>query len=828
MRSDLPSGTVTFLFTDVEGSTKLLHELGAEGYAGALAEHRRVIREACAAWGGVEVDTQGDAFFFAFPTAPGALAAAEAMTAELSPGPIQVRIGLHTGTPLLTDEGYVGDDVHFAARVAGSGHGGQVILSKTTAELVSLELADLGEHRLKDIPDAVPIFQLGDGSFPPLKTISNTNLPRPVSSFVGREREIAEVVALLSNGARLVTLSGPGGSGKTRVAIEAAAELVPDFKAGVFWVGLATLRDPALVTETIAQTLGAHDGLADHIDEREMLLLLDNLEQVIDCAPELGTLLETCPNLKLLCTSRELLRIRGEVEYPVPPLAGPEAVSLFCERSQLEADESIADLCRRLDSLPLAVELAAARTSVLTPAQILDRLSQRLDLLRGGRDAEIRQQTLRATIAWSYDLLGDDEQRLFRRFSVFAGCNLEAADEVAEADLDTLQSLLDKSLLRFTEGRYWMLETIREFAAEQLEASGEGEAIRERHAAFMVRLAVDAEDGLLNSDQESFERLEPEIQNFRSALDWIVRTGKVDWELELIGRAWRFWDARGGWREGIDWIESALARSEGERSLGRAKVLIAAAAFTLRLGDLEGAWKRAEESLSIFQARGDSKGMAMALIHGGLSACELGRFDEATEHFEEAIEKARGANELGLITVAQANLCEIAIRLGDYDRAIELLSTTVTEARERGASDVLANNLNNLALCNFRTGSPEECLTAAREAMRAAHAVGSYGDIVSFVLLAAVAQQRGDSDASLTLSGAADAACESLGFTLTGADAELRRETCQLLRQAMTEDAVRSGFDRGRELSRAGAVAFALERASLQPSAGEREVAGDE
>ena len=232
MRSDLPSGTVTFLFTDVEGSTKLLHELGTEAYAEELAEHRRVIREACVADGGVEVDTQGDAFFFAFPTAPGALAAAEAMTEALAAGPIQVRIGLHTGTPLLDAEGYVGDDVHFAARVAASGHGGQVVLSQATARLVELELTDLGEHRLKDIAQAVPIFQLGSGSFPPLKTISNTNLPRPASSFVGRDDELLEVLSRFEDGARLVTLTGPGGTGKTRLAIEAAATLVPELQGG--------------------------------------------------------------------------------------------------------------------------------------------------------------------------------------------------------------------------------------------------------------------------------------------------------------------------------------------------------------------------------------------------------------------------------------------------------------------------------------------------------------------------------------------------------------------------------------------------------------------
>jgi predicted ATPase len=493
---ELPSGSVTLLFTDVEGSTRLLSELGAEAYDEALAEHRRVLREAFARHGGVEVDTQGDAFFYAFPSAPEAIEAAGEGRQALSVGPIRVRMGLHTGRPLVGREGYVGEDVHLAARIAAAGHGGQVLVSQATRALVDRELADLGEHRVKDFSEPVWLFQLGEERFPPLKTISNTNLPRPASSFVGREREVSDVIELLQDGARLVTLSGPGGSGKTRLAIESAAELVPDFRNGVFWIGLAALRDAALVAETIAQTVGAKNGLAEHIGERELLLLMDNFEQVVEAAPELGSLLESCPKLRLLVTSRERLRIRGEVEYRVPPLAQPEAVELFCARSQLQRSDEIAELCHRLDNLPLAVELAAARTSVLSPAQILGRLSQRLDLLKGGRDSESRQQTLRATIEWSYDLLSADEQRLFAGLSVFAGgCTLEAAETVCGADLDVLQSLVDKSLIRFADGRFWMLETIREFALERLEESGSGEDVRQRHGAYFLELGELAKPG---------------------------------------------------------------------------------------------------------------------------------------------------------------------------------------------------------------------------------------------------------------------------------------------------------------------------------------------
>jgi predicted ATPase len=455
------------------------------------------------------------------------LAVSEAMIG-LEAGPIRIRVGIHTGEPSLDPPKYVGIDVHRAARIMSTAHGGQVVLSPPTVSLLepgTFELIDLGEHRLKDIEGSASIFQLGDGSFPPLKTISNTNLPRPASSLVGREVELSEVLGRVEGGARLVTLTGPGGTGKTRLALEAASLLVPEFKAGVFWVGLASLRDAALVIETISQVLRAKDVLAAHIAERELLLLLDNLEQVIEAAPELSALLLACPNLRLIVTSRELLRVQCEVEYPVPPLAEPEAVSLFCDRAQLDSSKEIAELCARVDNLPLAVELAAARAKALSPAQILARLSQRLDLLKGGRDADPRQQTLRATIEWSYDLLSDPEQQLFARLSVFSGgCTLEAAEEVCGCDVDTLQSLVEKSLLRFSNERYWMLETIRDYARE-LEEPGKAEEVRQRHTQHFLTLAEDAEPHLRGNDRRWLERLEHEHDNLRTALDRLEEAG---------------------------------------------------------------------------------------------------------------------------------------------------------------------------------------------------------------------------------------------------------------------------------------------------------------
>jgi predicted ATPase/class 3 adenylate cyclase len=672
MRADLPAGTVTFLFTDVEGSTKLLHELGAEAYAERLAEHRRVVRQACSARAGIEVDTQGDAFFVAFPTPQGALEAAQAINEELASGRIALRIGLHTGTPLLTEEGYVGEDVHFAARVAASAHGGQVVLSQATRALLDEHhpLVELGEHRLKDIPEPVAIYQLGEGQFPPLKTISNTNLPRPASSFVGRERELSGVLARIEGGARLLTLTGPGGSGKTRLALEAAAALVPEYKAGVFWVGLASLRDPALVAETIAQTLGAKEGLVEHIGERELLLLLDNLEQVIEAAPELSSLLQGCRNLTLLVTSRELLRVQGEIEYPVLPLADAEAVSLFCERAQTGATEEIAELCRRLDNLPLAIELAAARAKALSPAQLLERLSQRLDLLKGGRDTDARQQTLRATIAWSYELLSADEQRLFWRLSVFAGgCTLEAAEEVAAADLDTLQSLVEKSLLRLTNERYWMLETIREYAAERLEQAGEAPKVRRRRAMFFADRGVEAGAGLKGPEQEAWlQRVEAERDNL------LVSLGELD-PVHDAARMFRFagygvyFFLRGGLRHLLDALEEALRYSDAD-SDDRLKATYVAAACAMALGRLDTASELAPDLLAQARRSAEREDLSRALDVNVSVAIELNRTDEARAFLDESLSLARDLGNPVRLADAFNKAATLTLNAGEWEAAI--------------------------------------------------------------------------------------------------------------------------------------------------------------
>jgi predicted ATPase len=664
VRADLPTGTVTFLFSDVEGSTALLRELGVDRYAQVLGEHRRVVRGACGRQGGVEVDTSGDSFFVAFPSVPGALAAAAQITDELAAGPIRLRIGLHTGTALVTEEGYVGDDVHLAARIAAAGHGGQILVSAATAVLTQAdELRHLGEHRLKDIAGPVSIFQLDGGAFPPLMTISNTNLPRPASSFVGREQELENVLAHLAGGTRLLTLTGPGGSGKTRLAVEAAGALVSTYKAGVFWADLAAVREPGLVSGTIALALGAKGDLAEQIGERELLVLLDNFEQVVAAAPQISVLLAVCPNLTVIVTSRELLRLQGEVEFAVPPLAEPEAVSLFCDRARVEPSDEIAELCVQLDSLPLAVELAAARTKVLSPGQILERVSQRLDLLAGGRDADPRQQTLRATIEWSYDLLSAAEQQLFGRLSVFAGgCTLEAAEAVAGASLDTLQSLVEKSLLRFSNERYWLLETIREFAGERLDP-GEREKVQKLHRAFFVALAEASARELHTASESAVSaRLAPDYPNVRAAVTYALAADEPDEVGRILGGLYPYLISHGQPAEALGWAEAALAARDRLSEPGLAEALVAGGELARFAGDLDRAIQLKEE-LATVEAELQRPNWRPATL---ADLCEIALdrrdYDAAREYAEQSAAAGGGA---------RSALCfaELALQVGDLPSA---------------------------------------------------------------------------------------------------------------------------------------------------------------
>jgi len=659
VHTDLPTGTVTFVFTDVEGSTQLLDELGPGTYAGVLAEHRRIVRESSTSYGGAEVDTQGDAFFLAFERAPDGLDAAALIMERLGEGPIRLRIGVHTGAPLLTDEGYVGGDVHRAARIAAAGHGGQVLVSASTATLVDVPLRDLGEHRFKDLRAPERVFQLGEGEFPPLKSLHRSNLPVPATPFLGREHELEAVVALLTDpDTRLLTLTGPGGTGKTRLALQAAAETADAFPDGVWWVPLAPLRDAALVLPMVARALEVSEQpdiemevtLGQALHGRRMLLLIDNLEHLLpEAGEDLGALGTACPTLTLLATSRERLQLQAETTWPVPPMSETDGVRLFVERARqagvgLALDETVRELCRRLDELPLALELAAARTGLFSPVQLLDRLAQRLDLLKGSRDADPRQQTLRATIDWSHELLTDDEQRVYRALSVFAGgCTWEAAEQVAGADPDLLQSLLDKSLVRRRDTqhgpRYWMLETIREHAHAELERAGEVTACESALTGWLRGELERRAESLLIVETEAIGWLAEEEPNLQIALRRVIDARDRDALLSLIESANSYWMSKSAYRQGAEWTSAAIRLTEGEHDSARADSLRRGAFFARLLGRYGEARAWLEEAIDVAHVSGDVLGEAKALQ-------ELGRFvaqtdserDRVVALFERALE----------------------------------------------------------------------------------------------------------------------------------------------------------------------------------------------
>jgi predicted ATPase len=816
---DLPSGTVTFLFTDIEGSTKLLEEIGAEQYAQALADHRRILRDAFTRHGGVEVDTQGDAFFVAFRTGPGALAAAAEALEGLAAGPIRVRIGIHTGTPHVGEEGYVGADVHRAARIAAAGHGGQVLVSGATAPLLDTKgLRDLGQHRLKDLSAPERIYQLGDRDFPPLKSLHQTNLPIPATPFLGRERELSEVSALLARDyVRLLTLTGPGGTGKTRLALQAAGDAADAFAGGVFWVPLAPIRDPALVLEQAAQTLGAQDGLAEHIGDRSQLLFFDNFEHLVEAAEDLPPLLAACPNVRVLVTSRELLRVPGEQAYPVPPLEPQEGTEFFLARARaanpaFESTEAVPNLCARLEHLPLALELAAARVRMLSAEQLLERLSGRLDLLKAGRGVDPRQKTLRATIEWSHALLTPEEQQLFARLSILrGGCTLGTAEDVCEADLDILQSLVDKSLLRHTEERFWMLETIREYAAERLEDSGESEELRRRHAEHYVALAEEAEPHLFASAGKWLDRLEREHDNLRAALDWCGTSGEGQLALRLAGAVYVFWEMRGHLAEGGRRLETVLGTDE-RPTAARAKALNGAAALSLGCGDSATARLRAEEGLALNRALEDTSGIGSSLLELGLVVADQGDYARAREIFEESIRFFREARDEHSVVWATRYLAWMHNELGDREQARALHEENLARARALGAEWIEASTLGALgeyaiddgrldegaamlgqSVCLFRElGERERQAENACRFARALVVVGS-PSIAAFLLASAEALQ------------------EEIGAGRSQWLVEMNERTLRAIRAELDDAAFAKAWKQGRALTVDDAVALAVD-----------------
>jgi predicted ATPase/class 3 adenylate cyclase/DNA-binding CsgD family transcriptional regulator len=768
---------VTFLLADVEGSTALWEE-APEAMRVALARHDVLFEAAIARHGGIHIRPrgEGDSRFAVFSSAPEATAAAvaiqRAFVAEAwpTPRPIRVRIGIHSGQAELRDGDYYGSAVNRCARLRAIGHGEQVLLSEAAAVLArdglphDLALLDLGEHRLKDLARAERVFLVrwsGDRTDEPsLRTLDSypNNLPVQRSPLVGRERELQILQRmLLRPDVGLVTLTGPGGAGKTRLALQAAAEIVDHFRDGVFLVDLAPIREPGLVPTAVAQALGLQDvgarpvraSVLAYLRDKSLLIVLDNFEQVMPASTVVRDLLGACVGIKILVTTREPLRIRDEHEVPVPPLSLPNAgvvvsadtaaqygaLDLFRERATAmrpdfaiteENVQSLAEICARLDGLPLAIELAAARIRLLPPQALLARLGRRLPLLAGGaRDLPARQQALRATIAWSYDLLDVDEQILFRRLAIFAGgCSLEAIDAVCGDEnlqvdlLGLLESLVAKSLLRHGdalggEPQFGMLETIREYAMERLDESGELVALRDRHLHYFAAFAEEAH-GLRRGpfQAEALDRIERASDDVRAALAWscaagggvhgdIVAPRRLEDGVRLAGALIFYWVVRGGARENRSRVMELVALAPPGTTI-RALALNAAAQVCGRmLGDYEVATSLLDESLGFWSSTGQTQGLAVALERRGQVALETGDYDLAEELLSRAARLFRddedGSPLDGCNTPVEMYLAQVAQARGDGPRARRIYEQALAEAQERGDGHAISYAQRGLA-----------------------------------------------------------------------------------------------------------------------------------
>jgi predicted ATPase/class 3 adenylate cyclase len=912
--NSLPSGTVTILFTDIEGSTRLLQQLGEE-YATLIEDHHQLLREACEAYHGRVMGIEGDSFYVVFPSAVEAIHAVvqsqHALAGHSWPQDVRlrVRMGLHTGEPQISALGYVGIDVHRAARISAAGHGGQVLLSQTTHDLVAVELPegvtlrDLGEHRLKDLRQPKHLYQLVieglPADFPPLKSLkaaTPNNLPIQLTSFVGREKELTEIRQTIGEH-RLVTLTGPGGSGKTRLSVQVGTELIESFHDGVFFVALAPITDPGLVASTIAQSLGVGetagksivDNLKDYLQNKSLLLLLDNFEQVISAAPLVSELLTACKDLKVLVTSREGLRVRGEHEYFVPPLALPDlselpaletltqfaSVALFTQRAQAvkqdfrittETAQTVAEICYRLEGLPLAIELAAARIKLLPPKAMLARLEKRLDFLTSSaRDLPTRQRTLRDAIAWSYDLLNADEQKLFRQVSIFVGgCTFEAIEAVTEArsslTLELLGSLLDKSLLREVEDRigeprFVMLELLREFGLEQLQADGEKEATCLRHAKFFLALAEEAETKLESSEQVDWiNRMEEEHDNLRAALEWSKSAnGAGDICLRLAGTLGLFWESRGYFSEGRERLSAILSTGIAQgKTTARARLLARAAELAYRQSDYPATLALAEESLTICREVGDKQGAAAALIklgntateggdyvtasgylaealmiwrelkdkHGtaralislGWAALRPGDYQLANERLEEALTISRELEDTRSIGFELSGLGEVALREGDYARARQLLEESLELRRQLGNKWGVGVSLGTLGWVAIHEGDWKRAVARLGESLEVRQEIGDKGGSAwCLERLAEVASAQQQTAKAVRIFGAAAALRESIGSVIDPVDRSEYEDRLDSLRSELGDEQFATAWEGGRALSLEQAVVYAFE-----------------
>jgi predicted ATPase/class 3 adenylate cyclase len=862
-----PLGRVTFLFTDIEGSTHLLERLGESAYGSLLAKHHRLLREAFHARGGYEVDTQGDAFFVAFATPEnGAGASADAQRAlARSAWPegaeVRVRIGVLTGRGNWVGERYVGIDVHRAARIAAAAHGGQVVVCDVTRDAVEaarpagVALRDLGHHRLKDLARSEHLYQLVvDGlpaDFPPLRTLEPpNNLPTPLTSFVGRADELFELVRLLSE-SRLITLTGPGGTGKTRLGVQVASSVVRNFRDGVYFVSLAAIDDPTLVADAIARVLPLQESdvrepterLGDYLVDKHLLLLLDNFEQIADAASLVSELLAKAPHLRIVVTSRAPLHVYGEREYPVEQLPLPAdeeasdealmrsgAVILFVERARAvlpsfaltaEHAPAVAQIVTRLDGLPLAIELAAARTKLLPPKALLARLTSRLDALQGGpHGVPARHQTMRAAIDWSYDLLNRDSQRSFIRFGAFAGgAELEEAEAVCapgEDIVERLTTLVDESLLkrieRIGEPRFLMLQTIREFALERLRASGEEDDALARHAHAFLVLAEQAEPHLTGAEPKPWlDRLDADHENFGAALRHAAEVGDARTSLRLVAALWRYWQMRGHLSEAREHATRALMlprAAETPRELARA--LEAAGGICYWQGDFEAARGFYGRALAEQRLRGDAADVANALYNLSFTYSVTRADPEAAQRYVgESLALYRNARDQRGTAKALFALGNVSYFEGELEPARAAYAESLRLTRELDDAFALGWSLYMLALALQGLGHSSEARDLYREAFEVFSASRDFsGSLMCLNALADVASSAGDVAMAARLAGAA-AALEAKSGAGIGSFAvqQEHRDPVLRLREVAPEP-----WGEGEELGLEDAIHYILDR----------------
>jgi predicted ATPase/class 3 adenylate cyclase len=874
----LPVGTVTFLFTDIEGSTRLVQELGAR-YGDLLADHCRIMRDAIRGNGGTEVGTEGDSFFAVFPSAPSAVAATVDAQQGLATHPwpgstsVHVRMGLHTGEAARSGDNYVGLDVHRAARIAAAGHGGQVVLSDATRSLVQhavpadIGLRDLGVHRLKDLAIPERLWQLEipglTSDFPALRSLEArpNNLPIQLTSFVGREAEIAAVGELLDR-ARIVTLTGPGGIGKTRLALQVAAERLTRYGDGAYFVDLAPITDPGMVARAIAVVTGVREAsdrplietIKDSLRDQDILLLLDNFEQVTDAAPLVTELLSATPRVRTLVTSRAVLHVRGEHEFAVQPLRIPdpadlasgdgisqyEGVALFVERAMAARSDfavtqqsapAIAGIVARLDGLPLAIELAAAKVKLFGPEAILGRLESRLAFLGGGSsDVPARQQTLRQAIDWSYELLPDAQRTLLRRVAVFVGgCSVDAFEAVcrpAELGLEPisgLAALVEQSLLRRDEAehgepRFVMLETIREFALDRLAAAGETDDLRRRHAEFFTAVAEEAEPRLTGSP-EAGDRIGRDHDNFRAALAWAIEKDAAELGLRLGFALWRFWQQRGHLREAREWFDRLLALpAAAPQTAARAKGLTGAAGIAYWQNDYpaSAAWYR--EAEAIVRDLGDRAWLTDALYNSASVAMLQGDVETADAKFQEGSAIARDLRDDAIVARFAAAEGYMAFMGDDMARARPLLEETLALAERGGEQMEIAVSHHMVAQVARLDGRLVDAAHHYRQAIHLGHQLGDAASLTEPLQgLAAVEIATGDADRGVRLLAANDAIRARLGG---GPPPEWLRLGDPLAdaRSRLGADAYQLAWEAGRSLTVDEAVALALDRFDTEQS----------